>query len=174
MRAVTNVLTSREIVQKEMKKFAWALMALTLIWACSNSAAENTEDSEATNSTSTADLRAEVMALHDKVMPEMTPMSKLQGQLMTASVGREDSIEIMTTATDLKYAKEAMMVWMRDFSNNFNEEWSEEEKAVFFKEEKVKMERIDAKTQEALAAGRTLMESLSAEMTTTTDSVSAE
>lgn len=148
-----------------MKKMIWAVLSLSLIWACNNSASDQTEASENTaggQENSIAELRAEVMELHDKVMPEMTPMSKLQGNLMEASVGREDSIDIMTAATELKYAKEAMMVWMRDFSNNFDENWSDEEKAAFFKAEKEKMQRIEAKTQQALKNGRDLMSTLSA------------
>ena len=152
-----------------MKKFIAAFLGLSLVIACNNQPAETQEES-----VSIDELRAEVMELHDKVMPEMTPMSKLQGQLMTASVGSEDSIAIMTVATDLKYAKEAMMVWMREFSNSFDESWSEGEKAEFFKAEKEKMQRIDQKTQEALKAGREMVSKLEAESTASADSSAAE
>lgn len=155
-----------------MKKLSFALLALSLLWACNNteaSAEEATSDSNAS-----ASLREEVMALHDKVMPEMTPMSKLQGELMTASVGRDDSADIMTVATELKYAKDAMMVWMREFSGNFDESWSEAEKVAFFTAEKAKMERIDAKTQEALANGKALQSKLSEEQSPSADAASEE
>jgi len=105
-------------------------------------------------------LRKEVLELHDKVMPEMMPMGKLQTELMAASVGSPDSADIMVAATELKYAKEAMMTWMRDFSGNFKEDWTEAEKVAFLKNEKAKMERIDIKTQAALSNGRALLSKL--------------
>lgn len=155
-----------------MKKLSFVLLGLSLLWACNNPEASAEESNTEGNSAEV--LRAEVMGLHDKVMPEMTPMSKLQGELMTASKGREDSVEIMTVATELKYAKDAMMVWMREFSGTYDENWSEEEKAAFYSEEKAKMERIDAKTQEALSNGRSLQAKLSEEQSLPTDSVSEE
>ena len=82
---------------------------------------------------------------------------------MQASVGRADSIDIMTAATELKYAKDAMMVWMREFTSNFEESWAEEEKVAFFKSEKMKMERIDSKTTDALAAGKEMLAKLEAQ-----------
>ncbi|QNR22738.1 hypothetical protein [Croceimicrobium hydrocarbonivorans] len=154
-----------------MKKIALALVGLSMLWACNNSPAQ-VENSSASTSENSESLKKEVMELHDKVMPQMTPMSKLQGQLMQASVGRADSIDIMTAATELKYAKEAMMVWMREFSSNFEESWSEEEKVAFFKSEKMKMERIDSKTTDALAAGNELLAKLEAQ-TPAQDSASA-
>tara|TARA_B100001115_G_scaffold171189_1_gene153388 strand:+ start:5334 stop:5804 length:471 start_codon:yes stop_codon:yes gene_type:complete len=145
-----------------MKKIALALVGLSMLWACNNSPAQN-ENSSASTSESSESLKKEVMELHDKVMPQMTHMSKLQGQLMQASVGRADSIDIMTAATELKYAKDAMMVWMREFTSNFEESWAEEEKVAFFKSEKMKMERIDSKTTDALAAGKEMLAKLEAQ-----------
>ncbi len=155
-----------------MKKIALAFLSICLLAACNNTSPE-TKDSSETEELASVQLRKEVMELHDKVMPEMTPMSKLQGQLSQAAAGRADSLEIMTAATDLKYAKDAMMMWMRDFSNNFDDSWTEEEKVAFFEEEKAKMERIDTKTQEALKQGALVLEALEAE-SAALDSVSAE
>lgn len=143
-----------------MKKFAMALLGLSLIWACNNSAEAENTNAESTSASET--LNKEVLELHDKVMPEMTPMMNLSAELSQASIGREDSLDFMTAATELRYAKEAMMTWMREFSGNFSEDWTEEEKIAFLKNEKAKMERIDAKTQDALANGRELMAMLNA------------
>jgi hypothetical protein len=154
-----------------MKKFALALIGLSMVWACNNAPAEEEVSTETTEAS--AALRKEVMELHDKVMPEMTPMLNLANELTQASVGKADSIDYITTATELRYAKEAMMTWMREFSGNFQDSWTEEEKIAFFKNEKAKMERIDQKTQEALAAGRDLMATLN-EAAPAGDSASTE
>lgn len=143
-----------------MKKLALSLLGLSLIWACNNSTEAETTSAESIAASEA--LNKEVLELHDKVMPEMTPMMNLSAELSQASVGRADSIQFMTAATELRFAKEAMMTWMRDFSGNFSEEWTEEEKIAFLKNEKAKMERIDAKTQEALSNGRALMATLNA------------
>lgn len=90
------------------------------------------------------------MDLHDKVMPEMTPMSKLQGQLQEAAIGAPDSLNYMTAAQDLKFAKQAMMEWMRGFSSTFSDDMSEAEKISFLEAEKAKMMRIDSLTQAAI------------------------
>lgn len=158
-----------------MKRFALAFIGLSMIWACNNNAPE--EGSTETNAETTeasAALRKEVMELHDKVMPEMAPMMNLANELTQASVGRADSVDFMTTATELRYAKEAMMTWMREFSSNFQDEWTEEEKVAFFKNEKAKMERIDLKTQEALAAGKDLMSTLNGADAMTDSAATAE
>lgn len=150
-----------------MKKLGLFLISLSFLAAC-NSAGPS-EEAQSSAGDDIATLKDEVMALHDKVMPEMTPMSKLQSQLLNASVGSADSITIVTTATELKYAKDAMMKWMHDYSNTWDEAWTNEEKAVFLKGEKEKMARIDELTQQALSNGQSMLEQLSAK----TDSVPA-
>ncbi len=156
-----------------MKKLSLFLIGISLSVACNN--APQTEGEVAASSEDqVAQLKEEVMALHDKVMPEMTPMSKMQGQLMSASVGSADSIEYMTAATDLKFAKDAMMKWMHDYSNTWNDAWTEEEKVAFLKAEKDKMARIDELTQKAIAAGEASLNKFEAAEPTQDSIVPAE
>jgi|GEM_PF-1500128 len=150
-----------------MKKLVFSLLALSILIACNESATSNADKTTVgqmgqskVGGAESDTLRKEVLELHDKVMPEMMPMGKLQTELMAASVGSPDSADIMVAATELKYAKEAMMTWMRDFSGNFKEDWTEAEKVAFLKNEKAKMERIDIKTQAALSNGRALLSKL--------------
>lgn len=142
-----------------MKKLSLFLLATALLTAC-NTTPTGEEASAADSQDQISQLKGEVMALHDKVMPEMTPMSKMQGQLMQASVGSADSIEYMTAATELKYAKDAMMKWMHDYSNTWDENWTEAEKMEFLKAEKDKMARIDELTEKAIAQGEAVLNKL--------------
>lgn len=139
-----------------MKKAFYLLLVAGIFSACNNGAVEADSDSaDSTEQTvSSEDLKREVMDIHDKVMPEMTPMSKLQRQLTEASVGKADSLDYLSASTELKYAKDAMMTWMRDFSGSFSDSWSEAEKISFLEAEKIKMARIDSLTQEALRKGQ--------------------
>lgn len=138
-----------------MKKLSLFALLLSFSIACQNNAPS--EEVSNTTDASSESLKKEVMDLHDKVMPEMTPMSKLQGQLQEASFGSEDSITYMTAAQDLKFAKQAMMEWMRNFSSTFNDNMSEEEKVKFLESEKEKMLRIDSITQAAINKGQELV-----------------
>ncbi len=141
-----------------MKKLSLFLAAAAFAVACNNAPSEvegNTNSADQINA-----LKDEVMALHDKVMPEMTPMSKMQSELMNASVGSEDSLDIMTAATDLKFAKDAMMKWMHDYSGAWNDNWTDAEKAEFLQAEKDKMARIDELTQKAKANGEAMLSKL--------------
>ena len=131
-----------------MKKLSLFALLLSLSIACQNNAP--VEEVNATTSASSESLKKEVMDLHDKIMPEMTPMSKLQGQLQEAAVGSPDSLNYMTAAQDLKFAKQAMMEWMRGFSSTFSDDMTEAEKVSFLETEKVKMMRIDSLTQVAI------------------------
>jgi hypothetical protein len=144
-----------------MKKFSFALLSLGLLWACNEApAAESSAADDASSKIET--LRSEVMALHDQVMPEMAPMGKLQGELMTASVGSADSMSYMTAAMELKYAKDAMMKWMREFDSNFDENWDDTAQIEFMEGEKMKMERIIDITEKALSNGQGTLKNLNA------------
>ncbi|WNJ18239.1 hypothetical protein [Pontibacter sp. G13] len=73
---------------------------------------------------SVADKRAEVMAIHDEVMPKMDDIHKLTKELdsmresLSASAEGVDSValgEIADLKTQLKSADDAMMDWMHKF-----------------------------------------------------------
>jgi len=139
-----------------MKKITLLALVLSFSFACQNNAPaeDNTEGSSISESES---LKKEVMDIHDEIMPQMTPMGKLQAQLQAASVGSADSITYMTAAQDLKFAKQAMMEWMRNYSGAFSDNMSEEEKVKFLKAEKIKMQRIDSLSQKALEQGQEIL-----------------
>lgn len=142
-----------------MKKSSLFLALALGLAACSNpeGAADSRNEKLSEQAPASEQLKKEVMALHDKVMPEMTPMSKLQGQLKIAAQSHSDSIELLAAAEELQKSKDAMMEWMRDFSANFDDEMSEAEKVGYLMEQKARMQSIDLRTQAALHKGKTIL-----------------
>ncbi|MGK0407451.1 MAG: hypothetical protein ACJAZH_001270 [Roseivirga sp.] len=140
-----------------MKKLTLLGVLLGLSFACQN--AEPAKEADTTSEAVAASeiIKKEVMDIHDKVMPEMTTMSKLQGKLQESSVGSQDSMIYMTAAQDLKFAKQAMMEWMRSFSGTYNDNMTEEEKVTFLKAEKAKMLRIDSLSEAAIDNGQEII-----------------
>ncbi len=136
-----------------MKKITLLALIIGFGFACQNNTPTE-EKAESTQISESENLKKEVMDIHDEVMPQLTPMGKLQAQLQEASLGAEDSLTYMTAAQDLKFAKQAMMEWMRSFSSTYNDNMSEEEKITFLKAEKDKMQRIDSLTKAALDRGQ--------------------
>jgi hypothetical protein len=141
----------------EMKKLTILGILLGLSFACQNANPIEEEAASPEAVASSEGIKKEVMDLHDKVMPEMTTMSKLQGKLQESSIGSADSINYMKAAQDLKFAKQAMMEWMRNFSGTYNDNMTEEEKVTFLEAEKTKMLRIDSLTLAAIDNGQEIV-----------------
>ena len=140
-----------------MKKLTLLGVLLGLSFACQNAEPAKEVDTTSEAVAASEIIKKEVMDIHDKVMPEMTTMSKLQGKLQESSVGSQDSMIYMTAAQDLKFAKQAMMEWMRSFSGTYNDNMTEEEKVTFLKAEKAKMLRIDSLSEAAIDNGQEII-----------------
>lgn len=140
-----------------MKKLTLLGVLLGLSFACQNAEPAKEVDTTSEAVAASEIIKKEVMDIHDKVMPGMTTMSKLQGKLQESSVGSQDSMIYMTAAQDLKFAKQAMMEWMRSFSGTYNDKMTEEEKVTFLKAEKAKMLRIDSLSQAAIDNGQEII-----------------
>jgi len=63
-------------------------------------------------------LKTEAMEVHDEIMPKMGELMELRGDL-TANESESMSKEIYTAAEDLKASHDAMMSWMKDYSEKF-------------------------------------------------------
>ncbi|MBI0398043.1 hypothetical protein [Cyclobacterium marinum] len=107
-------------------------------------------------------MKAEVMAVHDEVMPEMGNLMNLKSQLKEKS-SNLDSLddsgnleELNLLIQNLEEADEAMMDWMRNYkdpSGEMNEEQAMEylkEKMKSIKEVKQKINTSKAKARKAL------------------------
>ena len=101
--------------------------------------------------------RAEVIAVHDEVMPKMGALKNLekevQAKIETLEMSENpDSTEIenlKALAFDLNAAYEGMFVWMRQYSIE-DEGKSPEEIKVYLEEQMVKVNEVNADIKAAL------------------------
>ncbi|MEL4308558.1 hypothetical protein [Joostella sp. CR20] len=84
-----------------------------------------------------------VMAVHDSLMPKMSTVNKLIGELNAKADTTEVGLKYNAAKEDLQAAHKSMMDWMQDFGTKFDheeilkgKELSEEKKALLDEEEK--------------------------------------
>jgi len=113
-------------------RYIYLLFPILILLSCSS--ADEQEQTEMIN---------KVMAVHDAVMPEMGKISKFKKQAQTQSevlfsdslkANDEQAMELENLAIELDAANESMMVWMRNFSKDF--EGMEHEEIIQYLEEK--------------------------------------
>ena len=88
-----------------------------------------------------SNLEAEVIAIHDEVMPKMGDMHLARKKLREVLSSTEDEsvkTEILGMISDLENADEGMMQWM----NNWKIPESEPEKTAYLLEEKDKISKV--------------------------------
>lgn len=120
-----------------------AFFYLSLFLACTS---KNTE------------LKEEVIAIHDEVMPHMGKLQSLQKELtekadllaLEDSVGqREQILDLRNTAADLGLAYEGMFVWMRQFEPDQGE-LTEEEYEAYLNDQKILVKKVNQDINRAL------------------------
>lgn len=62
------------------------------------------------------ELRNEVFAIHDEVMPRMSDIVQLKGGLLEVKTDSTNALEIKAAQVLLEKAEDAMMTWMNNFS----------------------------------------------------------
>lgn len=137
--------------------FAIVLFASACQNQSASSEAENGENSEAT-STQVKELKHDVMAVHDRVMPKMNKMSQLQTQLKKTAAGKPDSARFMSIASELNQAQEGMMNWMRNFKYPEDEGWSKEETVEYLRGQKDEMLQIEQQTNLSIQRADSILE----------------
>lgn len=91
---------------------------------------------------------AEVIAVHDEVMPKMSEIGKLVAQLKPMADSSETGLPYLKAMRDLQDAHAAMMDWMKGFGNRFDYEEVMEgkplspEKIALLKDEEVKVKAM--------------------------------
>jgi len=88
------------------------------------------------------------MAVHDEVMPEMSKMGRLVGELSSKEDSTEIGLEYKKARKDLQEAHKSMMDWMQNFGSRFtsdeilNGAELSDEKQVWLNEEEEKIEEV--------------------------------
>ena len=126
-----------------IKNTVSVFIAVALCWACESK---------------TVQLKEEVIAIHDEVMPHMGTLKSLQKGLLEKadqlasedSISHQQSIEqLRHTAVELDAAYEGMFVWMRQFEPDQGE-MTEDEFTAYLEEQKVLVEKVKVDINDAL------------------------
>tara|TARA_Y100001001_G_scaffold164216_1_gene195597 strand:- start:904 stop:1338 length:435 start_codon:yes stop_codon:yes gene_type:complete len=105
----------------------------------------------------------EVMAIHDEVMPKMSTIGKLVGELKPKVDSTEMGQKYEVAMKDLQDANTAMMDWMKDFGDRFNHEEIlngkelSEEKQQWLDEEEEKVKVVKEKINGSIARAEALL-----------------
>ena len=105
------------------------------------------------------ELRKEVLAIHDEVMPKMGTLKRVKNSLLLQadSLGATDSLSttLRETADAIAVANENMMAWMRQYEPAF--EGTDEEVLRYLQEQKSSIEKVQKDMLESLAKGEALL-----------------
>lgn len=145
-----------------MKKFKYILLGL-VIAACGgqpNTGSSDTPDTEDQQS----ELQAEVMAIHDEVMPEMSTINRISRELRAYLENQPDLAEdkkaaIEETVTALEQADESMMDWMAAYGGLTREMKEMEHEAIMkaLETEKEKITKVRDQMRASIKAGEQLL-----------------
>lgn len=105
-----------------MKKFL--SIALVLLFTLGSCKEKEKKEEMATTQMET------VMAIHDEVMPKMSTLGKLVGELKSKVDSTEMGQKYETSMRDLQAANKSMMDWMMNFGDRFDSEEILEGKAL--------------------------------------------
>ncbi len=106
----------------------------------------------------------EVLAIHDEIMPAMSTIGKLVGQLKPKVDSTETGQKYEVAMKDLQAAHESMMSWMQNFGNRFDSgEILEgkpltEEKQHWLDEEEEKVKALREEINSSIAAAEAVLE----------------
>lgn len=128
-----------------------------VIFSCKNEAKSNPADESTTK-------MEEVMAVHDEVMPKMSTIGKLVGELKPMVDSTEQGLQYQKAMTDLQDAHKSMMDWMKGFGDRFdsdeilNGKELTAEKRVWLLEEEVKVNALREQINSSIANAEELLQ----------------
>lgn len=105
--------------------------------------------------------QAELMKLHDEVMPKSMRIDKLKSQLGDFKKENEvsDSLQILIMDTSMKLGKanDDMYLWMKDFGTAMNDVENLEEKKKLYDELQPEIERIAKETNDYIKLAKEII-----------------
>jgi hypothetical protein len=136
-----------------MKKLFILVLITASVVACKPKSEDNTEASEALETSPNEALYNEVMKIHDEVMPKMNDIYKYQQQLKdklkSPNLSAKDKEEINAVLSKLDSAGNGMMVWMRQF-DPIPDSVGEEKARIYLEGEMEKVKRVREDIAQAL------------------------
>ena len=114
------------------------------------SACQSSQESDVSN------LKDEVMAIHDEVMPKMGELRSVRKRLMLKvdSLIEVDSVGasvLGSLAGDIDEASEGMMQWMRAYEPDF--EGTDEEVRAYLEAQKISIRKVKEEMESSLTRG---------------------
>ena len=125
-----------------MKKF-FSILATALLISSISCKDEKKEAVKASN-----EQMKKVMAIHDEVMPKMSVMGSIVGELSSKEDSTEIGLQYKAARSDLQDAHKAMMDWMQGFGSRFdsdeilNGKELTEQKQIWLDEEEEKVRAL--------------------------------
>jgi len=138
-----------------MKKFQAILICSVLFFSFSCK--------EEKKSTEESSQMKKVMAIHDEVMPKMSTIGKLVGEIKPKVDSTEMGQNYEVAMKDLQEANRAMMDWMKDFGDRFDHEEIlegkelSEEKQQWLDEEEEKVKVVKDKINGSIERAQALL-----------------
>jgi hypothetical protein len=136
-----------------MKKLFILVLITASVVACKPKSEDNTEASEALETSPNEALYNEVMKIHDEVMPKMNDIYKylqqLKDKLKSPNLSAKDKEEINAVLSKLDSAGNGMMVWMRQF-DPIPDSVGEEKARIYLEGEMEKVKRVREDIAQAL------------------------
>ncbi len=123
-----------------------AIVLLVFLAACRESSRQPSPDDV---------LYDEVMAIHDKVMPEMTTIHNLKKELHALRTPDSDSL-ILARIKDLDDSDEAMMSWM----HSFKVPDKSDAKKIYLEQEKDKISKVSEMIYRSMDQAKATIDSL--------------
>ncbi len=140
-----------------MKKLFGILATILLIGNISCKG-EKKGDTEAAN-----EQMDKVMAIHDEVMPKMSVMGQLVGELSSKEDSTEIGMQYKEARKGLQDAHQAMMDWMQGFGNRFdsdeilNGKALTDQKQIWLNEEEEKVKALREQIYTSIANAEKLL-----------------
>lgn len=140
-----------------MKKF---LSLIAVVFLISNISCK---DEKKADENASKNQMAKVMAIHDEVMPKMSVMGKMVGELSSKEDSTELGLQYKNARKGLQDAHKAMMDWMQGFGNRFDSDEILNGKALtpqkqsWLDEEEVKIKALREQINTSIANAEKLL-----------------
>ena len=141
-----------------MKKF-FSILAVAILISSISCKDEKKEAAKASN-----EQMKKVMAIHDEVMPKMSAMGSIVGELSSKEDSTEIGLQYKAARRDLQDAHKAMMDWMQGFGSRFdsdeilNGKELTEQKQIWLDEEEEKVKALREQINSSIENAEKILE----------------
>lgn len=138
-----------------LKLSSWAALLSVIFFVSCNEKVKEEKEIES--------LKAEVIGVHDEVMPKMDKIMQLKAQLeqsireINDSTSSDTLVITRNLIADLEEADAAMMVWMRNY-DPMMENMTEEQKLLYLEGEKKDIQMVKQQMLSAISQSEEFLE----------------